>query len=628
MRITSLEIHNFKRLKGHRVIDFPDGIIGVTGTNGQGKSTIALAIAWALFGPEVLPTGKSDVVTWGAKNAFVRVVMEINGEEYHVIRQQDKTGSSSAQLCQPGDPVHYISRGIDPTNREVERLLGVDRVGFLTSVYARQEELAGLMSLTPANRVKTVLRLLGIEQLTSAIDSVRSQARDARKELEALRIGFEDPDDMRLTIEGTKMMIEECESFIAIHEENLGAIRKEQEDLLNESIQLVPKRKAYEIYQTRHTKAIIAFNSATAELRSAERALASITPAPKPGPEPEPVAQADLDDAMGNLASVRAEINQLVVRRENIENSSKCYACNRPFDHKADLSSQIFDINQRIDAIMGQDEDFYAQLTILKQDRQRRLEWELSERKYANYKANYNQALDRVEQARKVLGHASVELESLKDQVVEDVSKAYDFIQEKRLDTEIAAGRIRETLSTYTEKKSNLKTSLLQYEESLSRSEKLYSQINNLEKNVLLNEVTATELSSLKESMIAQAIPLISEQASRLVAKFTDGRYTEVVLTPNYEIQYRNDLGELKSFENLSGGEKDVFALALRLAIADLRADSIGVLLLDEVLESLDTDRQEATWGAIERLTNRYNQVFIITHVQAFKDRASTVITV
>jgi DNA repair exonuclease SbcCD ATPase subunit len=71
-----------------------------------------------------------------------------------------------------------------------------------------------------------------------------------------------------------------------------------------------------------------------------------------------------------------------------------------------------------------------------------------------------------------------------------------------------------------------------------------------------------------------------------------------------------------------------VFALALRLAIADLKAGSIGVLVLDEVLDSLDAGRQEATWAALERLTNRYNQIFVITHVDSFKDRAPHTIQV
>jgi DNA repair exonuclease SbcCD ATPase subunit len=45
-------------------------------------------------------------------------------------------------------------------------------------------------------------------------------------------------------------------------------------------------------------------------------------------------------------------------------------------------------------------------------------------------------------------------------------------------------------------------------------------------------------------------------------------------------------------------------------------------LFLDEILESLDEDRQDLAWKVLERLTKRYQQIFVVTHVERFKDRA------
>ena len=631
MRITSLQIENFKRLSGKHYHEFPNGIIGITGSNGQGKSTIGSAIAWAFFGPDMLPTGKADVVTWGKDRAFVRVAFEIDGNTYHVDRLQEKGGRSDAQLVLVDEPrpARFLSRGIDPTNREVERLIGVDRVGFLTSVYARQEELAGLMSLTPANRVKTVLRLLGVEQLTTAIESVRTTARETRKELEGLRAGYDDPNEIQYEIDGVESMLEDVANFIEIRQEELADVKIQQESLTNEAVRLIPQRQAYEQHKERLNKAAIAYISSESELRAAERAYEQITPAKAPGNRPKPVDPDELDNVAARLSTTRTEEQQLRERLEGIKKSSKCFACHRPFDHANDLQSQIDEIEHRLNVLVQDDENLYAQLTILRNDRRRFLEWELAERKYAIVQEKIDAAVARIEQARRTFAVAHEYRQSLEQEPnLSDISEQLDFINTKRLETEIAAGRIRESLSTLAERERNLTDQLSQLIQRHRTVTELYDRVSELEKLVVLSETAASELTALKESMIGSAIPMISERSSELVAKFTDGRYTEIHLTPNYEIQYRNDLGQLKSFENLSGGEKDVFALALRLAIADLRADSIGVLLLDEVLESLDAERQEATWTAIERLTSRYNQVFLITHVQAFKDRAATVVNV
>jgi DNA repair exonuclease SbcCD ATPase subunit len=175
----------------------------------------------------------------------------------------------------------------------------------------------------------------------------------------------------------------------------------------------------------------------------------------------------------------------------------------------------------------------------------------------------------------------------------------------------------------------HMRTALANQEEQQRQWAEREAEVTRLEHEILVNGQTELLMKQYKNALIASVIPTITERASALITEMTEGKYTELHLTPQYDIEYKpTDQEELKSFANLSGGEKDVFALALRLAIADLKAGSIGVLVLDEVLDSLDAGRQEATWAALERLTNRYNQIFVITHVDSFKDRAPHTIQV
>ena len=60
MILKSLILKNYRKFK-EVTIDFPDGVTGVIGLNGVGKSTIIEAIAWALFGTVAARTS-SDLI--------------------------------------------------------------------------------------------------------------------------------------------------------------------------------------------------------------------------------------------------------------------------------------------------------------------------------------------------------------------------------------------------------------------------------------------------------------------------------------------------------------------------------------------------------------------------------------
>ena len=49
MHLNKLIIRNFKKFR-RADVDFQDGLTGIVGSNGAGKSTIVEAVAWALYG--------------------------------------------------------------------------------------------------------------------------------------------------------------------------------------------------------------------------------------------------------------------------------------------------------------------------------------------------------------------------------------------------------------------------------------------------------------------------------------------------------------------------------------------------------------------------------------------------
>ena len=60
MILKSRKMQNFRKFKSVE-IDFPDGVVGIFGLNGVGKSTIFEAFAWALYGHTAARTSSDKI---------------------------------------------------------------------------------------------------------------------------------------------------------------------------------------------------------------------------------------------------------------------------------------------------------------------------------------------------------------------------------------------------------------------------------------------------------------------------------------------------------------------------------------------------------------------------------------
>jgi exonuclease SbcC len=139
-------------------------------------------------------------------------------------------------------------------------------------------------------------------------------------------------------------------------------------------------------------------------------------------------------------------------------------------------------------------------------------------------------------------------------------------------------------------------------------------------------------LERFRDHLVARTAPAINEEASQLLALFTQGRYTEFLLDDSYEI-HLGDGGRFLPLERFSGGEQDLAHLALRLGISRLLANRAGAadirfLALDEVFSSLDSERCDALLAALRGLTGLYGQVLAVTHLERLRDSFDAVVQV
>jgi exonuclease SbcC len=155
------------------------------------------------------------------------------------------------------------------------------------------------------------------------------------------------------------------------------------------------------------------------------------------------------------------------------------------------------------------------------------------------------------------------------------------------------------------------------------------AEIDRLRSELLFNQELDRAFTDLRDDLNAALRPDLADAASVLIRDLTNGRYTDLDITEDYEATLVDD-GEPKTV--LSGGEEDVANLALRLAISQMIADRAGqpfsLLVLDEVFGSLDEERRNAVMDLLRSLADRFPQVILITHIESVRDSFDRIIRI
>ena len=215
MKLISLTLHNFRKFRDLE-LKFPDGVVGLVGSNGAGKSTIIEAIGWAIYGNKAARTPKDQIKRQhAAKSAdcWVKFSFKLEKNAYEVFRINTER-SSDARVKINGV---ITASSTHATTEFLEKKLGMDYDAFYTSIIAKQQELNALSNKSPSERKRSMLRMLKIDVLEDAIKNVREDRRVKEKTVEHL--------------ERNLKKIDEIESKKELNENKLKGYEKTKKDL-------------------------------------------------------------------------------------------------------------------------------------------------------------------------------------------------------------------------------------------------------------------------------------------------------------------------------------------------------------------------------------------------------------
>ncbi len=185
MILTRLRLENFKRYVNFE-LEFGEGLIGVIGKNGSGKSTIFEAILFALYG-EFKSRGQKDLVRNSnatAKDAVaVELAFEFEGLEYRVIREfRGKNLSANAKLFKTEE---LTTSGAREVTNAIVALTKMSKDAFTQTLFASQKELTSLSSLNKEDRKRMIRRLLGLEKIDFIEKELVEKSRELKRSITA-----------------------------------------------------------------------------------------------------------------------------------------------------------------------------------------------------------------------------------------------------------------------------------------------------------------------------------------------------------------------------------------------------------------------------------------------------------
>jgi exonuclease SbcC len=253
------------------------------------------------------------------------------------------------------------------------------------------------------------------------------------------------------------------------------------------------------------------------------------------------------------------------------------------------------------------------------------------------------------------------ELEELSTKMVavssekSDQEKILNSLEEKLKDEQQAQTQFssaRDTLNVQQARTSELEFQKRQLEEKIRDLQSKQDSLSSLRKSIKETSdkrdiydflKIAFGVTGIQSLIIENAVPELEAHANELLAKLTQNQMSLVLRTQkqlatkeksveSLEIDISDATGTIRDYSTFSGGERFRIDLALRIALSKLLAAQSGVsvkmLIVDEGFGTQDEEGLEMIIDAIDRISDEFEKIIMITHLEKLRDAFEVKITV
>lgn len=662
MIVNKLKMENIRSYRKAE-IEFPRGRTLFEGDIGAGKSTILMAIEFALFG---LGSAKAaSLLRVGEGKGSVELEFEVNGVEYSVRRALARKAGSIQQVegrlrgpegeedypaSEMKEKILKILNFREPTDPKSRSLI------FQYAIYTPQEEMKQIITLRPDLRVQILRRAFGVEEYKVAMENTRVLLGELREKRVRFESASSEIPSLRAQIEKLQEKLDGGDSDLGKlelkegeEERSLRQLEAEREELREVELMLAAARPDHANLLRQIRKERAELEELAAEVDALEGSSSEIEArAKRLGPAPTLSSEEELKAAIKSLdgdirkhEAVATKIETKIGEYESVAENRRCPICDREASPE-EFVEKIDGLSTEMKANSEHVAGLREKLEVLEETLGKR-------RDYDDLVERTKSELARVEEDRRKARKKNEKLMAVRSGLAENEKKLAELglriaVLEKEavglepLRRRIEASqreleKVREKVTSLRADMRNWRENIKQNAEMIARKERAASKAAQLrDREIWLEDYFMPTLDSIEKHVMVSINREFAHTFERWFVVLVEDGAKEASVDEEFT-PLVNQEGYEQDIDFLSGGERTSVALAYRLALSQMvqRFAEAGPssLILDEPTDGFSKEQLGKMREILDEIANP--QVIIVSHereLESFADQIYRVVKV
>jgi len=669
MQLKKINLKNIRSYQEEEII-FSPGSTLLSGDIGSGKTSILLAIEFALFGLQPGQKGLS-LLRNGEKEGEVSMDFEVDGNEIKIIRSLKKAKNIAQDYCSIEINGKKEELSVTELKNRVLTLLNYPKefskkqnILYKFTVYTPQEEMKQIILEDSKTRLNTLRHVFGVDKYKRILENssiVLQKIREEKRIKQALVVHFE-KDKGELVLKENNILevkknlevkqnilIVENDSRKKIEEEIMGIKEKiEEERILRQELEktklMITTKDDSLLYNAKSIRNIKnEISSSLIEPFDAGKILKLEEEIKNKKITRDELSEKNLETT-SKINSINFKNQEIEKTKASISKLDMCPTCLQDVDsiYKSNMSNKMYqDITtnvKKIEILSLEKRKITENLNKIN------FEIESNEREIQKLKIEKIKLQGIEEKKNKLL-----ELEKSNESLVKDIDllkkhvetlgtssfelgKYKGIYEQKNMELEIARRKERGAEISVAELNREIKITSIQIEElkiKIEENEKTKTELTHL---VGLEGWLATKFSPVIQEIERNVMTNLRMQFSKVFSE-----WFSILVSEAFNVRLSDDFSPIieqhdyeLDYSYLSGGERTAVALAYRLALNQVINSVISkiktkdLVILDEPTDGFSSSQLDKMREVLEELN--VAQLLIVSHEQKIEGFVENVI--
>jgi exonuclease SbcC len=660
MQIKKVKLENIRSYENAEV-NFPDGSILLSGDIGSGKSTILLALEFALFGIQPGYLSGSSLLKKSSDSGSVEIEIELENKSIKIKRslERKKTSVGQGKDCfieiegkrEQLSPEDLKAKVLELLNYPQSMLKARTNLLYRFTIYTPQEEMKYILLEKPEERINTLRKIFSIDKyknIISNLDIISSKIKERIKLSEARIFDLESKKQDKLVYEDKSRLeqseIKNISPMLMSLQMNIEQDRKKLQGLnlqikqfqtlKTEIISLKINLKNNEDQKQRNTREIERIE------KNLQESVSSVPQDMENKDFRQEILKLKLSteekdrkirEFFSEIAIHEAKKREMNEIEKRIHDLIECPYCKQVVseEHKQkilneskkkieDADKNAVKLKQEREILEKDSRELKEKIDSLHEKEKEHEKIKLKMQLIADQKKIHDNLIEELKsinikriEIEGILKTKEQDLENMKDveKIYQDQNNILEEKSRKERDLAIKKAEHEKQLQYYVSR-------ILEIEKEIKEKEQIKDKISRLKK---MNEWISDHISELLLSIEKNVMLAINVEFNKMFEKWfsmltenlsarINEDFTPIIEQQGYEIDY----------EALSGGERTAAALAYRLSLNQIinnlmsKLNTRGLIILDEPTDGFSTEQLEKMRNILDEL--KTEQMILVSH--------------